>query len=325
MMQRRLLPWLLLCCLLLTSCSRDPVAPMATSVETNVYPAASPSAITQAEAQSTLWFRFGQEPVLAAEIREVSHSSADSYAMALLQALLQGPGAASTELNGLFPQGTRVIAVHQSERLIFVTLSRHIMQGYADEPENWRSDPAWAIEVPLRRELAMQAIVATLTENCNVDAVVILVEQTGEATDSLRLRQSYYTLDGDMTLAAPLARNEALLLTPARTAEIILQCWQESDWARLYRYVARTDPSTDLQRPDETDFVSQMAQEAHLLYAQAEGGSVSADGCHAVFTVHGAWLADGLEQPFSGMTLRLVRERDVWRVGLSQLTERGPQ
>lgn len=325
MMRQRCLPLLLLCCLLLTSCSRDPVAPMAASGQTDVFPRPSSSALPTESQATTLWFRFLDEPFLAAEHRNMPSTSASSYALSLLQELLQGPSAASTELNGLFPQGTKVLSVHQAGRLMFVTLSRHIMNRYPDEPEDWRSHPAWALEVPLRRKLAMQSIAATATENCNVDTVVILVEQTGEATDSLRLRQSYYTLDGSMSLAEPLMREESLLLTPARTADIILQCWLESDWARLYRYIARTDPATGLPRPDMADFVQQMTAEAHLLRADAQGGNISADGNSAIFTVQGAWLENGLEQPFSGMTLRLVRERDVWRVGLSQLTGREAQ
>ena len=161
-----------------------------------------------------------------------------------------------------------------------------------------------------------------MTENCSVDSVVILVELIG-ADGTLRLRQSYYTFDGDDTaLAEPLRRNEALLLSPARTAEVILEYWQTSDWLHLYRYVARTDPATGTARPDESAFVQQMSAASHLLRADAQGGSISADGSSAVFTVSGAWLLDGAESPFSGMVLRLIRERGVWRVGMSQLTGR---
>lgn len=316
---------LLLCCLLLTGCTHDPIVPMATDLTAASIPAPAVDGLPQKESFATLWFRYSKEPFLAAESREIATSPADSYALSLLQALLAGPSAASTELEGLFPQGTRALAVHQSERLMFVTLSRHIMSGYADEPDDWRDQPAWAMEVPLRRKLAMQSIAATLTENCDVDTVVILVEHTGAATDSLRLRGSYYTLDDDAALAEPLQRDESLLLTPARTAEVILQCWQESDWSRLYRYVASTDPATGTQRPDEAAFVQQMLSGVHLLHASAEGGSISSDGLSAVFTVSGAWLENDTERPFAGMVLKLVREKDTWRVGLSQLTGREAQ
>lgn len=320
-MRKALLALLLLLMLPLGGCHRDPISPLATVGDTSALPAPVVDALPKEDRHSTLWFRFGQEPFLAAERREISVSPAESYPLALVQGLLQGPGAASTELGGIFPQGTKVLSVHQAERLMFVTLSRHIMDGYADEPEHWQNQPAWAIEVPLRRKLAMQSIAATLTENCEVDTVVILVEQSGNVTDSLRLRSSYYNLDGDTSLAAPLHRDEALLLTPARTAEVILECWQQSDWTRLYRYVARTDPFTGISRPEEAAFVQLMTDGPHLLRAHAEGGSL-ADGHTAVFTVRGTWLKDGAEQPFDGMVLKIVQEKGLWRVGLSQLTGR---
>lgn len=312
----KLLP-LLLICLLLTACSRDPLAPMASDAGEHL-PAPVMHSLPAKENQAVLWFRFGEEPYLAPETRVLTGTYTDNDATLLLRALIEGPGAASAELRGLFPQGTQVLSCVQSGRVMFVTLSRHILNGYADEPAAWRNDPYWCIEVPLRRELAMQAIAATLTENLPVDAAVILVDHSD--TDSLRLRKAYYTLDGDASLADPVRRDERLLLSPARTAEVILRCWQESDWARLYRYIARTDPATGAERPSADDFTIQMAAGKRLLHASAEGGSVHGDS--AIFTVSGAYLDGGAEQPFTGMVLRLTREKGVWRLGISQLTGR---
>ena len=315
----------LLACLLLTGCTQSPLPAEREELPQADVPAPVTAQQPQNQDRATLWFRFGEEPLLAAESRVITHSRTESHAMALLKALLAGPAAGSGELRGLFPQGTQVISATQSGDVMFVTLSRHIMNSYPDEPAAWRDQAAWAAEVPLRRILAMQSIAATITENCDVDTVVILVEQTGAATDSLRLRQGYYTLDGDMTLAEPLTRDESLLLTPTRTAEIILQCWQERDFARLYRYIARTDPATGDSCPAESDCLALLAELPHLMYATARGGSVSAEGSSAVFTLQGAWLEDGRETPFEGLVLRLTREKGLWRVGLTQLTGREAQ
>lgn len=316
---------MLLGCFLLTGCMRDPVSDMATDSGDAVIPAPAADEPTLLEHTAVLWFRFGDEPYLAAETRRLSYTAEDGDALALLRMLMQGPSAASTELNALFPVGTRVISVHQSGRIMFVTLSRHILNAYADEPDAWRDDPAWATEVPLRRRLAMQSIAATLTENCAVDEVIILVEQSTEVTDSLRLRQGYYTLDGDTALADVLRRDETLLLTPARTAEVILQYWQEADWVRLHRYLALRDPATGQSRPEVSAFAAQMAGTPHLLVGTADGGSISADGQSALFTLRGTWLTQGVQQSFSGRTLRLVREKGLWRVGVSELLERTVQ
>lgn len=317
-MRKILLPLLL--CLLLSSCARDPLAPMAYSGQPVDVPAPAADALPQMQDQATLWFRFGAEPFLAAETRTIAHAPTQTHALAILQELLEGPGTASAALTSLFPQGTQVLSVTQSGRIMFVTLSRHIMNGYADEPANWRDQPQWAVEVPLRRQLAMQSIAATLTENFAVDTVVILVDQT--STDSLRLRQGYFTLDGDTALADPLVRDESLLLSPSRTAEVILQCWQEGDYGRLYQYIAPVDPMTGTVRPDEEAFAALLASQKPLLRATVAGGSVSADGQHAVFTVSGAYLDESAEAPFSGMVLHLHREKGIWRIGLSQLTGR---
>lgn len=321
---RRFLP-LMLMCLLLTGCARDPLSDVAEDTSPTDIPAPVTAEQPKNQDRATLWFRFGEEPLLAAESRVITHSRTESHAMALLRALLAGPGTGATELRSLFPQGTQVISATQAGNIMFVTLSRHIMNSYPDEPAAWRDQAVWAMEVPLRRRLAMQSIAATITENCDVDTVVILVEQTGRATDSLRLRQSYYTLDGDMSLAEPLTRDEDLLLTPHRTAEIILQCWQERDFTRLYRYIAHADPATGADRPTEADCLALLTELPHLLHARAEGGSISADGSTALFTLRGAWLENGQETPFEGLVFRLTREKGLWRIGLTQLTGREAQ
>lgn len=308
---------LLLCCLLLCGCSPAPLQSSPNPPGAQI-PAPVQEAPAAQELQAVLWFRCGEEPLLAPEGRSLRVGAGQSLPQVLLQALLSGPS--SAELSPLFPQGTRLISVTQSGRRMFVTLSRHILNAYGDEPSAWQADPLWAREVPLRRTLAMQAIAATLSENCPVDEVVILVETTDAATDSLRLREGYYTLDGNEAIADPLRRDESLLLTPGRTAEVILQCWQDQDFVRLYRYLASTDPATGAARPAREEFLALMAQTPVLISGSAAGGSL--DGQRAVFTLSGQWLRDGQAVPFEGLTLRLTREKGVWRVGLSELTGR---
>ncbi len=320
-MMRRLLP-LLLCLMLLSGCRQDPLSPTVPFEPAQV-PAPAVAGLPEGRQEATLWFRFGTEPFLAPETRLIEFPRQEGFALALLQALIEGPGAASTELRGLFPQGTKVISVTQSGRIMFVTLSKQIMNGYPDEPASWRDQPAWAAEVPLRRELAMQAIVAVLTENCPVDQAVILVDEGGIITDSLRLRRSYFTLDGDKSLADPLFREEDLLLTPARTAEVILETLQTSDYTRLYHFLSAADPESGAARPQEADFLAQMARLPRLVRFELEGGSILGDT--ALFTVSGAYWQEGIETPFHGLTLRLVREKGLWRIGLTELTGREAQ
>lgn len=310
---------LLLGCLLLAGCAADPISSMSSPSETNL-PAPVVENLPAAQDEVVLWFRYGQEGLLAPEYRVLDVARTESLAQPLINALLVGPSAASVELRGLFPQGTQLVSLSQTKGTIFVTLSNHILSPYPDEPAAWQADPYWAVEAPVRRKLAMQSIVATLTENCAADSVIILVAEDKASAGSLRLKESYY-LNGREVVAPPLTRDESLLLTPLRTAEVILRCWQETDWVHLHRYLARTDPATGESRPDEGDLPALLSDLPRLVRFDVKGGSIS--GSQAMFTVSGAYLDGTAEVPFTGRILRLTYERGLWRMGLSQLTEGG--
>ena len=302
---------LALCALLLGGCIVPPEAAVTPSASPDALPLPQSEAVRTQDAVSTLWFRYLDEPRLMAETRVIASSPTVSYEQALLDALIAG----SAHADSLFAPGVRVLSVHRQNRRLFVTLSKEIMDAFPDEPAAWQSDPAWQSEVPLRRMLAMQSIVATVTENCDVDSVVILVEQTATPLDSLRLRQGYYRLGtgDDMALADELTRDDAWLLTPGGTLKVILDCWQSRDFARLYRYA-----DTDL---DEADFLADMAGLPHLLRAGATGHvSVNAAGDQAVFTADLTLLDGSAERSCESVTLRLIRRDGLWRIPLEQLT-----
>ena len=231
---------ILLLALLLTGCAAHPLSgavdPLPPDVEAPQPNApdmlVSPDAVT-------LWFRYADEPLLAPETRVLAFSPDQPMEYTLVSALLAGPDIQSTELTGLFPAGTRLLSTVRQGRTLFVTLSRDIMDSYPDEPQLWQDNPYWAAEMPLRRRLCMQSLIATVTENCDVDAVQVLLEQQGEVTDSLRLRQRYYLDAADeKQLADPLSRDDSLLLSPGTAMTTILTLWQQRDWPRLERYVA---------------------------------------------------------------------------------------
>lgn len=302
---------LALCALLLSGCTVPPLPAVVPSAVPDALPLLQSAEVRTHDAVSTLWFRYLDEPCLMAESRPILSSPMISYEQALLNALVGG----SADAGRLFPPGVRVLSVYRDNRRLFVTLSKEIMDAFPDEPVNWQNDPAWAREVPLRRKLAMQALIATVTENCDVDSAVILVEQTATPLDSLRLRQGYYRAGSgdDMALAAELARDDAWLLTPGGTMDIILSCWQSRDFARLYRY---TD--TDLA---EAAFLAEMAGLPHLLRADVTGHvSLNAAGHQAVFTLDMTLLDGSAERPCNAIPLRLTRTDGLWRIPMDQLT-----
>lgn len=319
MMKKAMLLILAALCLLLTGCtSRDPLAEMASAQPDAAIPAPAADERLMGRDTATLWFRYGAEPLLAPEERIIATSPTRTFEQSLLTALIGGP--ASSELSGLFPQGTQVLGTWQQGRMLFVTLSKEILSDYADEPDLWTLDAFWQRESPLRRTLAMQSVAATVTQNCDVDTVVILVEGQEQFTDSLRLRRSYYRAGGGDALADPLTRDESLLLSPATAMDVILTCWQERDWARLYLYTARTDPDSGAPIPAYDDFAGEMNRLPHLTDYRFSGGHVS--GGQATLTASLTCLHDGHLTPPSSAVFRLTYENGVWRVGMSQLTAR---
>lgn len=321
---------LLLCLLLCSGCAALEVNPMLENVATVVpgtdpiLPEAQEEGVSalQSQQQATLYFRFLDEPYLAPESRTITQAPSQSYEMALLSELLSGPGTHSADLSGLFPEGTRVLSTVRQGRTLFVTLSDEIMDGYPDEPASWRDSAAWQQEVPLRRVLCMQSLVATVTENCDVDQVQVLVQQEQTAASSLRLKQRYF-MDGaaEEELVGPMTRDDSLLLTPDTTLEAILTCWQNQDWQRMYRYLALRDPASGAERATEQDFITAMEQLSRLTSASYAGGSLSADGSCMTYTLS-ARLKDaaGYEWDVTQRVVRLYREGDRWKTTFEQIT-----
>ena len=301
---------LLLLALLLTGCAAHPLSESVTPLATDITPPqpdAPESLATQSTA--TLWFRYLDEPLLACETRALTLSPDQPMEMTLIGALLDGPDAQSTDLTALFPAGTRVLSTVRQGRTLFVTLSRQIMDGYPDEPLNWRSNPVWAVEMPLRRRLCMQSLIATVTENCDVDTVQVLLEQQGAATDSLRLRQRYYLdTDDEQRLADPLVRDDALLLSPGTAMSTALTLWQQQDWPRLARYV--TDADADA-------LAARLGGLPPLVDYDFTGPAIT--GQTATFTLTATVRGDAGPITLSGRILRLTRERERWRVTMDQL------
>ncbi len=316
---------LVCCALTLASCAAPslggPRAPatLVPDVDT-VLPEAEAPPELDGQAEATLYFRYLDEPYLAPETRSITVSPSQPYELSLLTALLSGPGTRSADLTALFPAGTRVRTTVTQGRTLFVTLSKQIMNRYPDEPENWAIDPDWASKSALRRVLCMQSLVATVTENCDVDQVQVLVEQDGAITDSLRLRQSYF-LSGQEGLVGPMTRDETMLLTPDVTLDVALSLWQERDWLRMYRYLARHDPVTGDERVSYDDFVAAMESLPALTTYAFEGGSVQQGGAQATYTLSAdVLMADGQREERAGRVIRLCREGGLWRISLNQLT-----
>lgn len=302
---------------LLGACSLGGGTPVSPAPSSTV-PAAEAPAEMQRQGTATLYFRYLDEPYLAPETRVVNQTPSRPYEQVLISALLSGP--TGHDLTALFPTGTRVISTTRQGRTLFVTFSQELLGAYADEPDTWASDPAWQAEVPLRRLLCMQGVAATITENCDVDRVQILVQQDTAAIGSLRLEKRYFML-GETGLADPIVRDDSLILTAERTLSVLLTLWQQRDWQRMYLYIARQDGGTGLDRPVYRDFITAMETLPTLTEASFTGGSVSTDGSVTTFSLSARLrMADGSDEDRPARTIRLRREDGLWRITMTQLT-----
>ena len=316
---KKMLMLLLVCMFVLTGCTttlslNGSTATQVPGVQSRLPQAQAPSSLDGRET-ATLYFRYQDEPFLAPETRIITTSPSRAYETTLLTALLSGPGSHSTELTALFPAGTQVLSTVTQGRTLFVTLSREILSGYPDDAS------VTPQEQQLRRQLCMQSIVATITENCDIDQVQILVEQTGNATGSLRLQESYFMADPQSTaLVGTMSRDESLLLSPGSTMELICHLWRSRDWQRLYQYIALRDPSTGVERVNYRDFVTAMENLPMLSAYEISGGSVTQDGTLATYSLSATTLKASRETTHQGCILRLCREGGIWRITLSQLT-----
>ena len=321
-MKRRKLALLLAACLALGGCAavRDPLP------ESTIIPGTDPvlPAVNEEgrriREEATLWFRFLDEPYLAPETRAIVQLTGQSYEMALLSALFSGPGTQYVELNSLFPEGTRVLSVSRQGRALLVTVSREFLNSLPDEPEDWQSDAAWRIEMPLRRRLAMQSLVATITENCDVDEVIVLLEQNADQATSSRLPRSWFLDENSDGLTGPQTRDDSCLLTPGVAGEAIMTRWLERDWQRLYLYVSSTDAISGEDRPAYRDFVTAMQDLPPLMAFACTGCSVSMDGLETTLSVQAQIRqANGQMRSLEARILRLRRDSGLWKIGMSSL------
>ena len=313
---------LLVLCLLLVlltaaACGARPVSlPESTLIPgvASVLPEAALGGSAERRETATLWFRFLDTPYLAPEERLITRIAGQSDEMALLEALFSGSGTQHPELSGLFPEGTRVRSAVLQGRTLLVTVSGEFMNQLRDEPVDWQEDPAWRVEVPLRRRLAMQALVATATENLNADEVLVLVDQPGNGAPQ-RLRQNWFEDDsGDEVLIRPQRRDDSLLLSTLGTARAIARYFTARDWASLYCFVSAGDAAS------YRDFVDAMEKLPALLEAECGGCNVTPDGQEATATVSLSWAGqDGTPRGVDAHVFRLQRESGIWKISLEQL------
>lgn len=276
--------------------------------------AAEPAAETAEQMDIQLFFRYQQTGLLACETRTITVPKDESAELAVIRQLLAGPQAAHADLVRLFPHNTNVTSVTATEDTLMVTLSEGLLNDGL--PEGWAEDPAWQTEAPLRRQLTLQSLVATLTENFSYPYVQVFIAHEQASNVSTRLDASYF-LDGRTGPTEKLNRDESVLMTMQNTALHLLDAWYRRDYEQLYQFTAIAQPTDE--RPFYQDFVLELDACAPLVSYTASAGHSPAGSDQATLTLDLTCLVENRETLLSSIPLRLVREEGIWRVPYSEL------
>ncbi|NLC32729.1 MAG: GerMN domain-containing protein [Clostridiales bacterium] len=262
-----------------------------------------------------LYFRYKNTAYLAREMRDINIARTMTVHLALINALLSGPGSLSPQLSPLFPSGTQALSVVAEDETLFITFNDKILSRYSDEALIFNAEYSQG-EGKIRRQLAMASIINTITENSPFTKVQVLVRQENYVSTSMRLSARYYLLDED-SLPPPLTRQEEYILTPQVSARIFLEGWQNREFTSSLRIVrSSTDQSTS-DLPTEFDLRQSFEQAPLLEEFNITPGVVSIDGQSAVLSISLKILTDEGEERFiQNRPLHLVMREGIFTIPL---------
>lgn len=273
----------------------------------------------ESETEVTLYYRFAQTDLLGAERVQLETPKAESIAMAIVERLVDGPDTAHARLSGVFPRGTRVLSVTEEGSTVYVTLSEGFLGRPEGAPSDWEDLTIWQEEATLRRWLAAQSIVCSLTEGGRYQRVQLYLA-ADESDAPRRIPLVFFDLnvtDPTVVLAAS-SREETAIMTPARAMQRILDGWQKRDWESVYMLLCTAEGE---QMPTLSAFEAQMqAADVSLLTAQITPGTVDVSGRTATIVLDGAIRsAKGGDMRLIRESVPLVRASDNWAMRLHTL------
>lgn len=260
-------------------------------------------------AEVVLYYRYANSGLLGQEIRNITIPHTQRKEVALVQALLDGPGrGTSSFFKPLFPAAAEVLSVIQEGDQLFVTFNEELtadMQG----------DEGTAIDggsqAVLRRKLMIASLVNTLTETGQYKSVQVLMMSPAGVTASMRLTAQIFLEDSDAPLP-PFTRQEEVIITAGKAADYALGLWQQQRFDELQRYTFSSPGSNDAG----TDF----AQLPALLSWHASLGSYSPDGTYAIVTLSAQVMdREGLMHDLAQYPLRLEKQDGAWKLNAASL------
>lgn len=266
----------------------------------------------------TLYHRYLDTAYLGQEEYLLSVPMDSTVEKAIVSALLDGPDGRHTSLSSVFPEGTRVIAATKNGDTVTVTLNRAFLTVPEEATAVWQQDEYWAREVPLRRRMALEALVLSLTEDARCQQVQLLVEAQEEGAAPERLaRAFFYPEEGNAGIALEaIARDVEALLTPRVTVQLALEAWLQKDFERLYNFLNATIGDGKEPMPSVAEFAETLSLEGYtLLDFQAQEGSISPDNARATVTADITYAgANGAPTKREGVSFALRRIGGDWKI-----------
>lgn len=267
----------------------------------------------------TLYYRFADTDVLGMERAQLTVGREEIVARRIVQQLVAGPDAAHGRLTGVFPSGTKVLSVTEDGTTAYVTLSREFLGRPDGAPADWEDLAVWQEEATLRRWLAAQSIVCSLTEGGRCQRVQLYVaDPEDDAPQRIPLVHFDLSVTDISVVLAASSRDESAVLTPQRAMQMILDGWQRRDWETVYALLCADEGE---KLPTLTAFEARMrGADVTLLTAEVSAGTVDVSGKTATLMLDGA--ARSASQGDVRMIRRavpLVRTADNWAMRIGTL------
>lgn len=257
----------------------------------------------------TLYYRSQGTQLLGAQQAQLDIRREETIATSIVQKLIDGPQSTSGALEGLFPQGTTLISATAEGATAFITLSRAFLGKPDGAPTDWEDLAAWQEEAALRRMLAVQSLVLSLTEGGRYQRVQVYIADNDDAVPE-RIDMAYFGADSTGTVLGACSRDETFLLTPQRVLVGVLDCWQRKDYATLYGSLVSGRETL----PTQAAFEAKMRElDVSLLTYETTVGSVSFDGKRATLVVSAQIRTpDGGDAMLNRESVALQRDAENW-------------
>ena len=177
----------------------------------------------------------------------------------------------------------------------------------------------------MRRRLAVQSIVNSITSIGNYSRVLILIDESGNGNgERLTYAEAGWEDKGERTIE-PLSLDDSVILTPERVMEIVMRSVVEKDYERLGYYLAERD--YDGQNcPSRSEYTELLSTKPSIVsFEMANPVITSGNGKHAAALLNLTYIdSGGHTVELNDLPVRMVYQ-DVWKVSFSSLNAMFPE